>query len=208
MRGVLISACPVSAAMARYLRPDDLVIACDAGYRNCKTLGVRPDLILGDFDSAPRPDWPEVIVLPCEKDDTDTQYAARLALEKGCDEVVMLGALGGWRLEHTMANYGTALWLARQGADVLLADERSEVRILLPGKTMTLDRADWTYFSIFPMEGRAEGITLEGAYYPLENAALDAGYPLGVSNAFAADTVRIRVKEGSLIVFCTRKEPG
>ncbi len=207
MRAVFVSACTVEPEMVRYIKPGDWVVACDAGYRNCQAMGVEPDLVTGDFDTAPPPDQPNLIVLPAEKDDTDTQYAARLAVEKGCDEVVMLGALGGWRLDHTLASLGTALWLARHDVRVLLADEHTEIRILLAGQKLELERGDWGYFSLFPLEGRAEGITLTGAHYPLDHGSLDFEYPLGVSNAFDAPKVQVSLEKGSLAVFCTQKEP-
>ena len=96
-RCVIISACPVTPELAKALRPDDFIIACDAGYRNCVPLGCKPDIILGDFDTAPCPEKQDddIIVLPHVKDDTDTEYAAKLASEKGFDEVLLLGGLGG-----------------------------------------------------------------------------------------------------------------
>ena len=77
--------CPVSPELKRLLRPDDFIIACDAGYRNCAPLGCKPNIILGDFDTAPCPvqQNDDIIVLPHVKDDTDTHYAAKLAVEKG-----------------------------------------------------------------------------------------------------------------------------
>ena len=96
-RCVIISACPVTPELAKALRPDDFIIACDAGYRNCVPLGCKPDIILGDFDTAPCPEKQDddIIVLPHVKDDTDTEYAAKLASEKGFDEVLLLGGLTG-----------------------------------------------------------------------------------------------------------------
>lgn len=202
-RFVILSACPVSPALARYLRPDDLLIACDAGWQNAAALGRTPDLVVGDFDSAPPPSCGEVLRLPTAKDDTDTHYAARIAAGRGAEEVLMLGALGGARLEHTLANLATALWLQKQGAQVLLADERTEVRILLGGQSLTLARAGWGYFSLLPLEGAASGVTLAGARFPLTEATLTPDRPLGVSNEFAADEACIRLKSGSLAVLCT-----
>lgn len=95
-RAVILSAVPVAAALGRYVQPGDFIVACDAGYRNAARLGLQPDLIVGDFDSAPQPKTAqETIVLPHVKDDTDTQYAARWLLEQGYDEITLLGALGG-----------------------------------------------------------------------------------------------------------------
>ena len=98
-RCVIISACPVSASLASALRPGDTIIACDAGYRNCAPLHCRPDIIVGDFDTAPCPEQEgdDTIILPHVKDDTDTEYAAKLASEKGFDEALLLGVLGGRR---------------------------------------------------------------------------------------------------------------
>ena len=103
-RCVILSACPVSPALAGLLREDDFIIACDAGYRNCAPLHCKPHVIVGDFDTAPCPQQEddEIVVLPHVKDDTDTEYAAKLAVQKGFDEVLLLGGLGGRRLEHTL----------------------------------------------------------------------------------------------------------
>lgn len=204
---VILSAVPTGPEMARYLRPGDFVVACDAGYRNAAALGVVPDLIIGDFDSAPRPAATEhTIVLPHVKDDTDTHYAARWLARRGCARVTMLGALGGARLEHTFANVGTGLFLARQGIETVLADARTELHYLLPGRPLTLERADWTYLSVFPLAGPLTGLDIEGAFYPLRNAALTPDYPLGVSNEFAAPAATLRCTGGSGLVALTRAD--
>ena len=122
-RCVIVSAAPLAASMKKLLRPGDYLIACDGGYRSTRQLLERePDVILGDFDSAPEPEGSGAVVLPRVKDDTDTHYAAKLAVEKGFSQVLMLGALGGHRLEHTLANIGTGLWLAKQGKQVTIVE--------------------------------------------------------------------------------------
>lgn len=204
-RCVIISACPVSPELAEALRPDDFIIACDAGYRNCAPLGRRPNIIVGDFDTAPCPEQQDddIIVLPHVKDDTDTQYAARWLLEHGYDEITMLGALGGARLEHTLANLATGLYLAKNGVNVLLADERSEIRFLVPGRELVLHQGSWKYLSVFPMEGTLTGVCIRGAYYPLEGANLTADYPLGVSNEFTSEAAQLSCTGGCGVVVLT-----
>jgi len=200
-RAVLISAVPVESGPAALLRPDDRVIACDAGWRSCARLGITPELIVGDFDSAERPQTNvPVIVLPHEKDDTDTHFAARKAVEMGAGEVLMLGALGGARIEHTLANLATALWLERQGVSATLADARSRITFVRPGAERVYARGAYQYLSLFPAEGRAAGVSIRGAQYPLTDAVLDAAFPLGVSNEFAADAVTVSVRAGYLTV--------
>ena len=185
-RCVIISACPVSPELAEALRPDDFIIACDAGYRNCAPLGRRPNIIVGDFDTAPCPEQQDddIIVLPHVKDDTDTEYAAKLVSEKGFDEVLLLGGLGGRRVEHTLANLCTGLGLEQRGVRTTLLDERSRITYVMPGETRRYPKENYFFFSAFPM------------------AELTASYPLGVSNEYAAgsDCITISTRSGALVV--------
>ena len=202
-RAVILSAVPVSTALCRYVQPGDFVVACDAGYRNAERLDLRPDLIVGDFDSAPQPKTEhETIVLPHVKDDTDTEYAAKLVSEKGFDEVLLLGGLGGRRVEHTLANLCTGLGLEQRGVRTTLLDERSRITYVMPGETRRYPKERYFFFSAFPMEGRAQGVCERGSYYELTDAELTASYPLGVSNEYAAgsDCITISTRSGALVV--------
>ena len=202
-RCVILSACPVSPELAGLLREDDFIIACDAGYRNCAPLGCKPDIIVGDFDTAPcPPQQDDVVVLPHVKDDTDTEYAAKLATQKGFDEVLLLGVLGGRRMEHTLANLCTGLGLEQRGTRATLQDERSRITFVMPGETRRYPREKFFYLSVFPMEGRAEGVCEQGSFYELTDAVLTAGYPLGVSNEYTEDSdcITISTRKGALVV--------
>lgn len=206
-RAVVLAAVPVSPACGRCIRPGDFILACDGGLRNAAALGVRPDLLIADFDSLPESERPADVPLerlPTVKDDTDTHHAARWLLAHGYNDVTLLGALGGARLEHTLANLATGLFLAEHGAAVRLADEKSELRYLLPGRPMTLEKDDWAFFSLFPLQGTLSGVYIEGAKYPLRDATLTADFPLGVSNAFAADTATLRCAAGCGLVVLTK----
>ena len=203
-RCVILSACPVPAELKTLLRPDDFIIACDAGYRNCVPLGRKPNIVVGDFDTAPcpEPQDEDVIVLPHVKDDTDTEYAAKLASEKGFAEVLLLGALGGRRLEHTLANLATGLGLEQRGVRTAIQNERSRITFVLPGKARRYPKEQFFYLSVFPMEGVAEGVCEQGSFYELTDATLTAGYPLGVSNEYAEDSdcITISTRKGALVV--------
>ena len=203
-RCVIISACTVQPELKRLLRADDFIIACDACYRNCEVLGCRPNIIVGDFDTAPCPqqDDDDIVVLPHVKDDTDTEYAAKLATEKGFDEVLLLGVLGGRRMEHTLANLCTGLGLEERGARATLQDERSRITFIRPGESRRYPKAEYFYLSVFPLEGRAEGVCERGSFYELTDAVLTAGYPLGVSNEYAegSDCITISTRTGALVV--------
>ena len=161
-------------------------------------------MIVGDFDTAPCPQQEddEIVVLPHVKDDTDTEYAAKLAVQKGFDEVLLLGGLGGRRLEHTLANLCTGLGLEKRGVRAMLQDERSRITFVMPGETRRYPKDGYFYLSVFPMEGRAEGVSERGSFYELTDAVLTAGYPLGVSNEYAegSDCITISTQKGALVV--------
>lgn len=206
-RAIMLSAVPVTPELADYLQPGDFVAACDAGYRNATVLGVTPDLIVGDFDSAPQPvTGAETVVLPHIKDDSDTHFAARWLLEHGYDDITMLGALGGKRLEHTLANIATGLFLTQNGVTARLVNAESELYYLTPGRPLVLDRRDWAYLSVFPLTGSLEGVCLKGVFYPLENAVLTPEYPLGVSNEFTAPQATLRCSAGYGLVVLTHSD--
>ena len=118
----------------------------------------------------------------------------------------MLGALGGARLEHSLANIATGLFLAQNGVEVLLADAKSELHYLLPNAPLTLQKGDWQYLSLFPLQGTLQGVTLAGVYYPLQNAALTADYPLGVSNEFVQETAVLSCTAGCGLAVLTRAD--
>ena len=117
-------------------------------------------------------------------------------------EVLLLGGLGGRRVEHTLANLCTGLGLEQHGIRAALQDERSRITFVLPGESRRYPKEEFFYFSAFPMEGRAEGVYEKGSFYELEDAVLTAGYPLGVSNEYAegSDCITISTRQGALVV--------
>ena len=90
-----------------------------------------------------------------------------LVSEKGFDEVLLLGGLGGRRVEHTLANLCTGLGLERRGVRTTLLDERSRITYVMPGETRRYPKEKYFFFSAFPMEGRAQGVCERGSYYEL-----------------------------------------
>lgn len=183
----------------RYIaQTDDLVIAADAGWRRAAEFGLSADIAVGDFDTAPPPDDIETILHPARKDDTDLLLAAKVGLARGYRSFVLLGVSGG-RPDHSIAAYQTLLWLNGQGARGYLcaggmtATILNHERIILNAPTDTL-------FSLFAVGGTAEGVTVDGASYPLQRAMLSPAYPLGISNRFTEAPLTISVEKGSLLM--------
>ena len=182
-------------------QPGDFVIAADAGYRACLAAGIEPDLLLGDFDSMEQPeDFANVHRSPVEKDDTDTMLAVKTALERGCDEVYLYGGTGGKRLDHTLANLQTLLYLRRRGARGWLYDDDFVWTVIEDERLAIRKGVEWGLFSAFCLGDRAEGIDLTGFQYPLEDATLTPEFPLGVSNHILESEAVITVKKGALAI--------
>ena len=181
--------------------PGDLVIAADAGFRICRKLGITPDLLMGDFDSMEAPkDFAHLIRAPMEKDDTDTMLAVKTALEQGCDTVYIYGGTGGKRLDHTLANLQTLLFIRRRGARGYLYDD-DFVWTVLENESLTIEKTvEWGLFSAFCLGDRAEGIDEVGFQYPLKDAVLTPEFPLGVSNHLLEPAATITVRKGALAV--------
>ena len=202
MKRCIIFSAGTFYGLQRQPSPDDYVIAADAGYLACLVAGVTPDLLLGDFDSLERPkDFPHAIrTAPREKDETDTMLAVRAGLEQGCDTFYFYGATGGNRLDHTIANFQTLLWLRRQGARGFIYEE-GFIWTVIENESMEITRAaENGLVSVFCMGRDARGVTLEGLHYPLENAVISADRPIGVSNQMLGSEAQITVADGALLV--------
>lgn len=179
----------------------DLVIAADAGYQTCLQAGIVPDLLLGDFDSMEAPaDFSRVHRLPVEKDDTDTLAALRTGLEAGCGEFHIYGGTGGKRLDHTLANLQSLLFLRRRGARGWLYGDDFVWTVIENEALEVPGTVGWGLFSAFCLGDRAEGVDETGFQYPLEEAVLTPDFPIGVSNHITAPPARISVRKGALAV--------
>ena len=209
MRCILLSGGPPSdcAGVRLPRRPGDYVIACDAGYLLAARLGLRPDLAVGDFDSLRGGVDPSVPVhtAPRAKDDTDTMLGARLGLERGCREFLIVGGFGG-RLDHTVANLQTLCFLAGEGASAQIRSDRNLAWAVRDG-TLELEPLEGWHLSVFAASGPCEGVTLEGLAYPLDRRRLTPDYPIGVSNEFTGGPARVTVERGTLLVIASKEDP-
>lgn len=183
---------------------DTFVIACDRGYAYARRCGIRPDLLVSDFDSYDGELDPSVPVrrFPAEKDDTDTVIALRAAAEMGFSEAALYCALGG-RLDHTLANLQAAVWAERHGLRLRILSPDTEI-CTLRNTSLTLPRREGFSLSVFAAEDRCRGVTIRGVKYPLSDAELSASFPLGVSNEWEDGTAEISVREGTLLIVLSK----
>ena len=184
---------------------EDMVIACDGGYRHGKKWGIRMDLVVGDFDSLGYlPDHLHVVRLKPEKDDTDTGYAVKTGLEKGYREFIIYGGIGG-RISHTIANIQLLCGLAEKGCRGMLIGKDSWYRVIC-NEEITFDQGHPGFLSAFCMGDMAYGVYEEGLKYALCDAVLRKEYPIGVSNEFIGKESRVSVREGTLLLVGENKE--
>ena len=182
---------------------DDYIVFCDSGLKHLDALQVRPGLIVGDFDSHDNPNLDvETIVLPCEKDDTDTVFAVKEAIRRGYEDVLLIGVVGA-RLDHTLGNVYILEYLDNLGKKGFIIDDYSEME-LVSRQTAYIDDS-FRFFSLLNITGIAKGITVKNAKYPLKDAEITCGYQYGVSNeVLPGMRAEVTVKEGKLLLIKDR----
>ena len=145
-------------------RADDFIIAADGGWLACRKTGITPDLLLGDFDSlSTQPDFPNILRVPVEKDDTDTMLAVKTGLERGETEFHIYGGMGGRRTDHTIANFQALLYLARRGAQGWLYGQ-GERYTAVCGGTVTFPARDRGILSVFCLGADARDVSIQGGH--------------------------------------------
>lgn len=185
------------------IQPMDYLLAADGGLAHLQTLGHSPHGVLGDFDSLGY--VPEnAQIFPVEKDDTDSMLAVRRGLQLGYERFVLYGALDGPRLDHTVSNFQTLQFVADHGATGYLVGNTQLVTVVKNASIRFPETAEGI-LSVFCMGADAEGVTITGLKYTLENGTLTAGFPLGVSNHFIGKPASIAVENGSLLILWDRR---
>jgi len=177
----------------------DYIIACDKGYQYAKDSGIKPNLLVGDFDSysGSLPDDIPRLDLPVEKDDTDTLAAIRWAVDEGFSQLTLYCALGG-RLDHLLANIQCGAFAAERGVRLRIIDEACEMIFLSFGTTV-LPKREGFALSLFSVSDVCHGVALHGTKYSLRDATLTNRFPIGVSNEWL-DDAKISVEEGILLI--------
>jgi len=183
-----------------------LIICADGGYRHALKQGIKPDVLIGDFDSYTDnlPDDIEIVRLPVEKDVSDTWAAVQYGKEQGIKIFEIYGGCGGDRIDHTIANLQLMHYIASEGMSGFLRYGNQKLVTVCPGVEFPVQAVTFPYFSVFALSDVCKGVTIKGAKYPLKNAELTNRFPLGLSNECRED-VLVSVREGSLLLVLTEK---
>lgn len=191
---------PIPPSAMEGLARVDMVVAADSGLDHAERLGIKPDVVVGDFDSVSadalgRFEGP-VERHPVAKDATDLELALQRAVDQGPDRIVVLGGHGG-RLDHFLAN---ALVLTTVPAHILVEWRAGSATIHVVRTAIDLVGEEGAKVSLVPVGGDVSGVSTEGLRWPLSDASLTSGSTLGVSNEFARTSARIEVGSGTLLV--------
>ncbi|MGN0435525.1 MAG: thiamine diphosphokinase [Wujia sp.] len=184
------------------------IIGVDKGLEALVRLDIKPDIAIGDFDSANESiraifvDSPGAIILNSEKDYTDTHVAVLHALRYKPEQILVLGATGT-RLDHVQGNYAL-LKLARMGGvEMIIADSNNRIRMIDRQLSIIKKNSFGRYISLIPYSDKVTGITLKGFKYELNNATMIKEETVGISNELREEEGHITIDSGYLLVMET-----
>lgn len=198
MRAVIIGNGTIRSyqKIKNYIKKDDFIICADGGINHAAKMSIRPDILIGDFDSS-NPDlvFNDVgrIEYPSRKDFTDGELCIKYAVEHGYGEILLL-AMTGTRADHTLNN----MLMLSQCERGMLVDEYNEIYYLK--NKISIENKKGMTLSIIPLKGDLTGIITKGLEYPLNNEALYFGESRGNSNVIISDSCEITVSGGEGLV--------
>ncbi len=189
------------------------ILCADSGALYAYELDIKPDYILGDWDSGEvdvldhfRYTGVELIPFPARKDRTDTEISVDFLLERGVKSMDIICALGG-RLDHALANLMLLEKISDAGAQGRILSEREEI-LLIHNGSLDIYGAEGDWLSLISLDEESEGISLSGLDYPLSNARILRAQSLGISNMFTGERARVSVDRGTLLIVHTFSAPG
>ena len=184
----------------------DIVVAADGGARHATVLGRRIDRWVGDGDSLGPAGLAElraagvpVDLAPVDKDESDTELAIGAAVASGAHRITILGALGGARVDHGLANVWLLAHPALVGRVASLLDATTRIRLFAVGRHDLGGRIG-DLVSLFPFGADAGGLTTHGLRYPLSDEPLRLGSTRGLSNVRDVPDAELAVGSGLVLV--------
>ncbi len=183
---------------------DDYIICADGAIRHCLSLGIVPDLWIGDFDSCdyekicmsqPQLKSVETLHLNTRKNETDTHKACMVAIERGFKKVAILGGIGT-RVDHMLSNIHILEFLYNNGANTTISDEKNDIHIFDSHLRLARRRKN---LSLIPLDKAVLVKSTSGLEYPLENYVLDRNISMGVSNVICSEFAEIFIENGLML---------
>ncbi len=195
---ILNGRCDDSSFIKELALKNDYIICADGGYSYAMRCGIKPDLVVGDFDSCDAPQGDNILKYPIEKDVTDCELAIEQAIAKGYKRITLACALGG-RLDHTLANL-LLCFSYQSKADIIVEDENCVIMSLFQ-KRLLGDYMGKT-FSIIPVSTCE--ITISGVYYPISCRKVSLGDTLTVSNIVTEKEAYAELNSGKALLIINK----
>lgn len=193
--------------LGEHLDSANLIVAADGGAAALRQLGHCPHVVVGDFDSLPMTSRRDLEERGCvfepharDKDQTDTELALLTARRLGARSITVLGALGGPRLDHALANVFLLAMPELREIEVQIVDARHTLRLLRGPAEMRLTGRTGDLVALLPLTEAVRGVTTDALRFPLDDGMLDLGRGRGVSNEMTSNEAGVRVREGLLLV--------
>ena len=182
----------------------DVVICADSGYRNALAMGVKVDVLVGDFDSlgnVPDGDF-DLVRVPAEKNSTDTQLAVDIAIERGAEEIVIVSSTSG-RVDHALSTLALLEYLWAKRIHAYVVNGQNRVRFVRDSGAIIV-RSAYKYFSVVTLDAVAKKVSIEGAKYSLDKKDIERGFQFAVSNEIVKNAALITVKKGGVYIIESR----
>ena len=191
----------------------ELVLAADSGAAWLAAMGIQPDAVIGDMDSVDLNLLERLAAKGAtierhraDKDASDAELAVGRAVGAGADEVVIIGALAGGRLDHELANLLLLAEPAWRGKGLRIVRGGTTARVLHGGDGLSLGGAVGDLVTLLPIAGDALGVRTRGLQFPLAGEALRLGRSRGLSNRVQHAPASVSLDRGTLLVIETQKE--
>jgi len=188
-------------------RRADLLVAADGGARWLAAQGLRPNLVVGDLDSLDRREierlqesGARVVPQPAEKDASDTELAVEAAITAGADRIVLVGAFGGSRVDHELANLMLLVEPAFSQVDLRLQRSSTLVRGISGNRSLVIEAEVGETVTLLPLGSDAIGVSTRGLRYALDQETLLMGRSRGLSNVVIGQPASVSIRAGSLLV--------
>ena len=215
LRTILFANGPIQNIESTWQRvqPSECIIAADGGWQHCQLLNLKPDLLIGDFDSITPAELQSIqaqgirtIRYPDRKDETDLELALHFAVQNGGTQIIILGGLGA-RWDQTLANILLLTQAKFRDLPISLVDGNQEMFILNSASrsNIPIDGYPGDTVSLIPLLGDVQGISTYGLDYPLENETLPIGSTRGISNVILQSPAAVTIQNGILMIVVIHK---
>ena len=188
---------------------DDYIICADGGTRHALTLGVKPNLIIGDLDSAEsevlqkfRNDGVSIESFSEDKNETDLELAINRAIGLNPKQIIVVATLGG-RLDQTLANITLLSDLRLSTLDIRLDDGVEE--IFLCRDQAEVHGRSGDIVSLIPWQGAVSEVQTQHLKWALHKETLYPDKTRGISNEMTGETASVSIGSGLLLIVHRRQ---